>query len=100
MNLSDSDSSSVAFLAHAKRAIKLCRKVNPAFQKALSCGAINRTYGKSQMEKHSKRMLVAILLLIFGTLAVINAYVQNIPVDYLIGLALALLGSIFWICAE
>jgi drug/metabolite transporter (DMT)-like permease len=52
------------------------------------------------MEKHSKRMLVAILLLISATLTVIDAYVQNIPVDYLIGLALALLGSIFWICAE
>ena len=52
------------------------------------------------METGSKRMLVAVLLLIFGALFVIDAYVQNISIDYLIGLALALLGSILWICAE
>jgi drug/metabolite transporter (DMT)-like permease len=74
--------------------------VNPAFQKALSCGAINRAYGKSKMEKRSKLMLLAVILLILGAVIVVDAYVQNISVDYLIGLALAILGSIFWICAE
>jgi drug/metabolite transporter (DMT)-like permease len=52
------------------------------------------------MEKTSKRMLLAVVLLILGALFVVYAYVQNISIDYLIGFALAILGSIFWICAE
>lgn len=68
---------------------------------------LNRTFangeywsaGKLLMENRRK-MLLAIPLLIVGALVIIGAYVQNVTLGYPIGLALALLGSIFWLLAE
>jgi len=52
------------------------------------------------MERRGKILLVALLLLIFGALVVIEAYTLNVAVGYPIGFALALLGSILWLNAE
>ena len=64
-----------------------------------SCTTIG-IYGILQMERRGKILLVALLLLIFGALVVIEAYALNVVVGYPIGFALALLGSILWLNAE
>ena len=50
--------------------------------------------------ENRRKFLVALLLLTVGAVVVIGAYVQNIVIGYPIGVALALLGSIFWVNAE
>ncbi len=52
------------------------------------------------MERHGKILLLSLILLIAGAFVVVHAYAQDIVVCYPIGLALALLGSIFWLNAE
>lgn len=52
------------------------------------------------MNRRGKILLLSLLLLIFGAIVVIEAYVQNVVVGYPVGFALALLGSIFWLNAE
>ncbi len=49
--------------------------------------------------KTGKKLLV-VLLLIVGTLVFVDAFVQNITINYPNGLALSLLGFIFWNCSE
>ena len=50
--------------------------------------------------ENGKKMLTAIPLLILGALVMISAYIQNIAIGYPVGLALGLLGSIFWLLVE
>lgn len=50
--------------------------------------------------ENRKKMLIAIPLLILGALVIISAYFQNIAIGYPVGLALGLLGSIFWLLVE
>ena len=50
--------------------------------------------------ENRRKMLLAISLLIVGALVIFGAYVQNVTLGYPIGLALALLGSIFWLLVE
>ncbi len=47
-----------------------------------------------------RKMLLAIPLLILGALILMSAYLQNFDIGYPIGLALALLGAIFWLLVE
>ena len=60
----------------------------------------NCSVGKLQMERRSKIVLLALILLIVSALVMIGSYVQNIVIGYPFSLALALLGSIFWVNAE
>ena len=70
------------------------------FSKNINSCVTTGTYGNLQMERRGKIMLLALLLLIFGALVVIEAYTLNVAVGYPIGFALALLGSILWLNAE
>jgi len=72
--------------------------VNPPFQEKLKIKRSNLLW-RQEMENR-KKILLAIPLLILGALVIISAYIQNIAVGYPVGLALGLLGSIFWLLAE
>jgi uncharacterized membrane protein HdeD (DUF308 family) len=52
------------------------------------------------MERKSKFMLAAIILLLLGGLVLIVALWQSFDVGYAIGLALSLSGAVSWINAE
>jgi len=72
--------------------------VNPPFQEKLKIKRSNLLW-RQEMENR-KKILLAIPLLILGALVIISAHIQNIAVGYPVGLALGLLGSIFWLLAE
>jgi len=48
----------------------------------------------------NRRKLLVAFLLVVGILVVVDAFVQNIVINYPNGLAISLLGFIFWVCAE
>ena len=56
--------------------------------------------GRLQMENRSKFVLLACILLLVAALVFVGSYRENIVVGYPVGLAIFLLGAIFWVNAE
>jgi preprotein translocase subunit SecF len=48
----------------------------------------------------TKKLLLVAFLLTVGLLVMINGVMESFAVTFMVGLALALLGSIFWLNAE
>ncbi len=48
----------------------------------------------------NRRKLLVSILFVAGFIVMGHAFVQNVAINYTNGLALSLLGGIFWVCAE